>query len=122
MSARRWLAIAAANGFIGVAAGAFAAHALKQSLSSDLLEVFKTGAQYQLIHALALGLAALTPENKPIRLARWLFLGGIVLFSGSLYALALSGMHKLGIITPFGGVAFLAGWAMLAAGALKRGE
>jgi uncharacterized membrane protein YgdD (TMEM256/DUF423 family) len=113
---RLWLAIAAVNGALAVAAGAFGAHGLKAILSPDMLTVFETGARYHMVHALAMGLAALAG-------ARWasgLFLGGIALFSGSLYLLALSGAAWLGMLTPLGGVFFLAGWICLALCALRR--
>lgn len=117
LSGRRWLSLAALNGAIAVAAGAFAAHGLKAALPAELLEVFKTGAQYHLAHALAMGLAAFAGT----RLAAWLFLSGIILFSGSLYALALTHIPQLGIITPFGGVSFIAGWLALAWAGWKQG-
>lgn len=112
-----WLVLAAINGLLGVAAGAFAAHALKERLSPEYLAIFQTGAQYQMYHALALlGIAALLrqdPRAKWVACAAWSFLVGIILFSGSLYALSISGVRALGAITPFGGVAFLIGWALL---------
>lgn len=123
MPLNRWLTIAAVNGALAVIAGAFAAHALKSSLPADMVEVFKTGAQYELAHALALGLVAFAipyDTTGRTKLAGWLFLIGIILFSGSLYALALTGARLLGIITPFGGVAFIAGWLALAAAGLQR--
>jgi uncharacterized membrane protein YgdD (TMEM256/DUF423 family) len=113
---RLWLAVAAVNGALAVAAGAFGAHGLETRLTPDMLAVFETGARYHMYHALAIGLAAIAG-------ARWaagLFLGGIVLFSGSLYLLALSGMSALGMITPLGGVLFLGGWICLAVSALRR--
>lgn len=108
--------LAALFGFSGVALGAFAAHGLKGRLSVEYLAVFHTGVQYQLVHALALLAVALLGAQLPGRLlaaAGSLFALGILLFSGSLYLLALSGIGKLGIITPFGGLAFLAGWLCL---------
>ncbi len=120
---RPWLSLGAASAFLAVAAGAFAAHALKQRLAPEMLEVFETGARYQMYHALALVLVGLFVAQRPGPLgsaAGWLFIAGTVLFSFSLYALALTGVRKLGIITPFGGVAFLAGWAVFAIAALKR--
>ena len=110
--------LGAVFGFLGVAAGAFGAHALRGRLSPEFLQVFETGARYQLIHALALVLVALVAERRPGRLAAaagWLFTAGIVLFSGSLYALALTGTRAWGAVTPLGGLCFLAGWALLAA-------
>jgi uncharacterized membrane protein YgdD (TMEM256/DUF423 family) len=113
-----FLTVAALNGFIAVALGAFAAHGLKASLSADMLNTFQTGVQYHMYHALALfGVGVLTlqfPFNGLLRTSGFLFLAGIFLFSGSLYALSLSGIRWLGAITPIGGVMFLAGWAVLA--------
>ena len=119
---RTWLTIAAINGALAVLWGAFAAHGLKARLAPDMLGVFDTGARYHLMHALAMGLAALSargPAARPAQLAASLFLAGIVLFSGSLYLLALTGAPAFGFITPFGGVAFVAGWILLGAAALK---
>jgi uncharacterized membrane protein YgdD (TMEM256/DUF423 family) len=114
--ARLWLLLSAFAGFSGVALGAFAAHGLKSRLSAEYLAVFQTGTHYQLIHALALfgvGLLALHAPGRLVNLAGGLFALGILLFSGSLYALTLSGIGKLGIVTPFGGLAFLGGWLCL---------
>ena len=116
--------IAALSAFIAVAAGAFGAHALKERLSPDLLAAFETGARYQMYHALALFVAAwMVTQDEPciwaVR-AGWCFVAGTVLFSGSLYALALTGMRGLGAITPLGGVGFLAGWICLALAARPR--
>ena len=116
---RIWLFIAAANGFIAVAAGAFAAHGLQGRLDAHALTIFETGARYQMYHALATGLAAIVPRNPATRLACMLFLAGIILFSGSLYLLAATGTRIWGFVTPFGGVAFLAGWAALAWSAMR---
>jgi uncharacterized membrane protein YgdD (TMEM256/DUF423 family) len=113
---RLFVVLGAASAFVGVAAGAFGAHALKARLSPELLAVFETGARYQLIHALALlavGWACQRWPGTPVRSAGWCFVAGTLLFSGSLYALALTGVRGLGAVTPFGGVAFLAGWALL---------
>jgi len=112
---RRWLGIAAINGALAVMAGAFAAHGLKVRLSAASLAVFETGARYQMYHALAMALAALVPERR----ASVAFMGGIVLFSGSLYLLALTGIPILGVVTPIGGLCFIAGWALLAWRAFK---
>ena len=109
--------------FLGVLAGAFGAHALRGRLAPDMLQVFETGARYQLVHALALVLVGLAIERRPGRalsVAGGLFAAGIVLFSGSLYALALSGARVLGAITPLGGLCFLAGWLALASAFLRR--
>jgi len=111
------------NGFLAVALGAFGAHALKSRISPELLEVFHTGGQYHMTHALALvavGIAARwVPESLFLKTAGWSFMAGIVLFSGSLYLLGLTGNRWLGMVTPFGGLAFLAGWLSFAIAALK---
>ena len=104
--------------FVGVALGAFGAHALRARLSPDHLAVFETGVRYQLLHALALLIVGVLIERRPARLttaAGWCFAVGIVLFSGSLYALTLTGTTAFGMVTPVGGLFFLAGWACLAA-------
>ena len=113
---RSFLMLAAFFGFTGVALGAFAAHGLKSRLSAEYLTIFQTGVTYQLVHALALFGVALLAAHIPGRLVSWAgisFTVGILLFSGSLYALTLTGISKLGIITPFGGLAFLLGWFFL---------
>jgi uncharacterized membrane protein YgdD (TMEM256/DUF423 family) len=98
-----------------VALGAFAAHALRGRLGTDALATFEIGARYQMYHALALLAVALARPRWPAAgVAGWLFVLGIVLFSGSLYGLALGGPRWLGAVTPAGGLAFLAGWAVLA--------
>jgi uncharacterized membrane protein YgdD (TMEM256/DUF423 family) len=100
--------------------GAFGTHGLKDRLAPDMLEVWRTGVQYHLIHALAAVIAGVllrSTGTKLVRVAGWLFIAGTVLFSGSLYALAVSGVRILGAITPFGGVCYLAGWVCLAVGA-----
>ncbi|ROL92607.1 DUF423 domain-containing protein [Pseudomonas chlororaphis] len=113
---RGFLMLAAFFGFTGVALGAFAAHGLKNRLSAEYLAIFHTGVTYQLVHALALLSVALLATQIPGRLVAWAgasFAIGILLFSGSLYLLTLTGFSKLGIVTPFGGLAFLAGWLCL---------
>ncbi|WP_407293228.1 DUF423 domain-containing protein [Stutzerimonas zhaodongensis] len=117
---RSFLLLAGFFGLTGVALGAFAAHGLKSRLGADYLAVFQTGVQYQLIHTLALFGVALLALHAPSRLlaaAGGLFTLGILLFSGSLYLLTLAGVGKLGIITPIGGTAFLAGWICVMAAA-----
>jgi uncharacterized membrane protein YgdD (TMEM256/DUF423 family) len=115
-----WIALGALNAAIAVAAGAFAAHGLRDRLATRALEVFETGARYQMYHAIALVLAGIIASvagaggARGAQLAGWLFQVGIVLFSGSLYALALTDVRALGAVTPFGGLAFLAGWLWLA--------
>jgi len=119
---KTWLFLGALCGALAVLLGAFAAHGLSARIPVHALQTFETGARYQMYHALAMGLAALAMRGdaRPrARLAAIAFLAGIVLFSGSLYLLALTGITALGMITPLGGLAFLAGWGLLAAAALK---
>jgi len=118
---RTFILIAALAGFLGVALGAFGAHGLRARLSPEMLAVFETGVRYHLVHAVALlALAGLMNRLNGwlVTTAGWLFVAGIVLFSGSLYLLALTGVTILGAITPLGGLAFLAGWACLAFAAI----
>ena len=120
---RTFFALGSASGLVAVAAGAFGAHGLKARLSPDLLAVFETGARYQMYHALALlgaGWAAARWPGQAAAWAGWLFVLGTLVFSGSLYALALTGARWLGAVTPLGGLAFIAGWVMLAWGAWAR--
>jgi uncharacterized membrane protein YgdD (TMEM256/DUF423 family) len=118
---RTFLLMAALAGLTGVALGAFGAHGLRDRLSPELLAVFETAVRYQMYHALAIfgvGLLAAPMGGPLVRAAAWLFAAGIILFSGSLYALALTGSTRLGAITPIGGLAFLAGWACLIVAAI----
>ncbi|HEX2685252.1 MAG TPA: DUF423 domain-containing protein [Kofleriaceae bacterium] len=111
-----WIALGALNAAIAVGAGAFAAHGLRDRLEARALEIFETGARYQMYHAVAIILAGMLVTlgaNRGAHTAGWLFQAGIVLFSGSLYALALTGLRGLGAITPLGGIAFMAGWLWL---------
>ena len=112
----------AVSAFVSVAAGAFGAHALRARLAPDLLAAFETGARYQMYHALALLVVAWAAGRWPGPLVAWsggLFLAGTLLFSGSLYALALTGARWLGAVTPLGGLCFLAGWLSLALAARR---
>jgi uncharacterized membrane protein YgdD (TMEM256/DUF423 family) len=114
---RTFAALGAMLAGLAVAAGAFGAHGLRDRLAPDMLAVFETAARYQMYHALALIAVAWVTVRWPdgsASLAGWLFVAGIVVFSGSLYVLALSGVRWLGAITPLGGVCFLVGWAVLA--------
>ena len=119
---RTFLLIGAVLGFLGVAFGAFGAHGLRARLSPEMLAVFETGVRYQMYHTLALLIVAAAIGHignaRLLVAAGWLFFFGILLFSGSLYALALTGATTLGAITPIGGVAFLAGWACLIVAAI----
>jgi len=118
-SAKLFLVLGAAAALAGVLLGAFGAHALKDRLGPEALAWWRTGVEYHFYHALGLlvlGLAALRiPESALLKWAGWSMAAGIVLFSGSLYLLALSGARWLGAVTPFGGAAFLAAWALFAA-------
>ena len=119
-----FMLIAALAGFLGVGFGAFGAHGLRGRLSSEMLAVFETAVRYQMYHALALLLTAAAigriGDARLLVIGGWFFVAGIVLFSGSLYALALTGIPMLGAVTPFGGLAFLIGWACLAVCAATR--
>jgi uncharacterized membrane protein YgdD (TMEM256/DUF423 family) len=123
MTARLALVLGAVAMAIAVALGAFGAHALKARLSADTLDIWRTGVTYHAWHALALiavGLLLLhVPDNAPLRFAAWLFVAGIVLFAGSLYALALGGPRGFAVATPFGGLAFIAAWIVFAIAAAK---
>jgi uncharacterized membrane protein YgdD (TMEM256/DUF423 family) len=119
-----FLLVGSLLGFLGVAAGAFGAHGLRSRLSTDMLAVFETAVRYQMYHVFALLIVAAAigrlGDARLLSLAGWFFVAGIFLFSGSLYALALSGVTILGAITPLGGLAFLVGWACLAIFAAAR--
>src|SRR5690606_9425218 len=121
--AKIYLFIAALSGFVAVGLGAFGAHGLKQRLGPDLLAVYQTGVQYQFVHTVALLVVAALilhwPSSTQLRWSAALFCVGMLIFSGSLYVLSLTGIRWLGAITPIGGVAFLAGWLALAWAALK---
>ncbi|WP_044291039.1 DUF423 domain-containing protein [Rivularia sp. PCC 7116] len=119
-----FMSLAAVFGGLSVAAGAFASHALKEKLSERALEIFEVGARYQMYHALALLLVAILlsqSQSPPASLivSGWLFIIGIFIFSGSLYALSLSDIKILGAITPLGGAAFMAAWGALAIAAFS---
>jgi uncharacterized membrane protein YgdD (TMEM256/DUF423 family) len=114
---RLFFGLGALLGALGVTAGAFGAHTLRSRIGPEMLAVFETGVRYQLIHALALlgvGWAATRWSSPAVPVAGWLFVTGILLFSGSLYVLALGGFRGLGLVTPIGGGAFIAGWFALA--------
>ncbi len=116
---RFWLMLSAVSGFVAVTAGAFGAHALASRVSETDLAAFQTGVQYHLVHTLALGLVAVAMTQSEhivehrLAIAGWAFFVGIILFSGSLYFLGLTGSRSLVLITPIGGLAFLVGWAAL---------
>lgn len=119
---RLFLALGGLNALIAVGCGAFAAHGLRSRVGPEMVAVFETGARYQMYHGLGLVLVGLLALHRPSGLlaaAGWLHLAGILIFSGSLYALVLSGVRGLGAITPVGGVAFLVGWALFVVAALR---
>jgi uncharacterized membrane protein YgdD (TMEM256/DUF423 family) len=122
---RPFFVVGAVFGALGVAAGAFGAHALKARLAPEMLAVFETGVRYQLVHALgllAVSWAGTRWASAFIHAAGWMFAVGILLFSGSLYVMCLTGARALGAITPIGGAAFIAGWLLLAWGAWRGDE
>lgn len=116
-------ALGSINALIAVMLGAFGAHALKNRLSSDMLEIFQTGVQYHFYHALgllAVGIIAYhLPDSGMLKWSGWLMLTGIIIFSGSLYILSTTGITWLGAITPIGGTAFIAAWVLLTIAVLK---
>lgn len=115
--AKTFAALAGISGFIAVALGAFGAHGLRDRLAPDMLAIFEVGVRYQMYHALALLGVALLLDRWPsgtLQGSGWCFVAGTLIFSGSLYVLTLTGTRWLGAVTPLGGVAFLAGWALLA--------
>lgn len=121
---RRFFVLGALYGFLGVALGAFGAHALKSTLSADAMAIYRTAVEYHLVHALALLFAASRIAGRKATLsaevAAWGFAAGTLLFSGSLYVLAVSGLRFFGAITPLGGVSFLVGWGALAYDGWRR--
>jgi len=119
---RLWIGMGSTFALLSVAAGAFGAHALRGHLSADALSIFETAARYQMYHALALLLVGALAGKGDVGLtaaAGWLFAGGVLLFSGSLYLLAVTDVKWLGAITPLGGLCFLAGWAALLIDAVR---
>lgn len=121
-STRLFAGLGALLALVGVALGAFGAHGLRATLAPEDLATFETGVRYQMYHALALLAVAWAAGRWPgsaVVLAGWLFVAGIVVFSGSLYTLVLTGHRWLGAVTPLGGLAFLVGWGLLAWAALR---
>ncbi len=116
-----WSVLGAVNALVSVACGAFGAHGLRNRLSERMLQNWETGARYQMYHALGLIAVAWLSTLKPAEAnaAGWSMLVGIALFSGSLYVMALTGITKLGMVTPLGGLGFLAGWALFAYAAAR---
>ena len=121
----RWLSISAFFGFLGVAMGAFGAHGLKNTLTPDLLVIFETGSRYCLIHAVVLLAVSILHQIQPSSLtnkAGWFFSIGILIFSGTLWTLAITNTRWLGAITPVGGLCLLVGWSLLLWAGIKRKE
>jgi uncharacterized membrane protein YgdD (TMEM256/DUF423 family) len=121
--AARFAVLGSLSALVAVLAGSFGAHALRSRLIEAYLQAFETGARYQFLHALGLLAVAWALDrtrHPAVARAGWLFVAGTVLFSGSLYALALSGISRFGMITPLGGLCFLAGWLFLAFGMSRR--
>ncbi len=112
-----WFRLASLVLFTGVALGAFGAHALREKLVPEAKQIYQTGILYQLIHGIALFVVSfmvtMGPPGSPVQLAGFAFLAGVLLFSGSLYLLAVTGVKRWGMVTPVGGLAFLAGWVLL---------
>jgi uncharacterized membrane protein YgdD (TMEM256/DUF423 family) len=123
---RRWISIGAFSAALSVALGAFGAHGLKEYLAPESLRTFETAVQYQFYHSLGLiFVGVIVPAAKPpstLVPVGWLMLAGILLFSGSLYLLSLTGIRGIGIVTPFGGVAFIVAWLLLAFGILRQSK
>jgi uncharacterized membrane protein YgdD (TMEM256/DUF423 family) len=121
-TAKLFLSLGSISGALAVMIGAFGAHGLKEKLSAEMLAIYKTGVEYHFYHTLALlavGLVALHVESKLLTASGWAMVAGIVIFSGSLYALSISGVKVLGAITPIGGLCFIAGWVLLAMAVVK---
>jgi uncharacterized membrane protein YgdD (TMEM256/DUF423 family) len=122
---RKFIMMGAGLMALGVMLGAFGAHALKERLEPSMLQIYHTGVEYQFYHAigvLIVGVLFRTYPSVGLKWAGWLFIAGIVLFSGSLYLLALTGINELGMITPIGGVSFIAGWMTMALSLVKRNQ
>lgn len=117
-----FIVLGAVNAFLCVVLGAFGAHGLKKKLSAEMMDIFQTGVQYHMYHALGLiliGILAQWMAPSTLNWAGWSMLVGIFLFSGSLYVLSISGIKWLGAITPLGGLAFLIGWLMIVIAAIR---
>ena len=118
-TSRKFFVIASLFGLTGVAFGAFGAHALKSTISSEMLSIFETGVRYQMYNAFGLFVVSWSlqaRESRTFEIAGWLFIAGVILFSGSLYILAVSGIRTFGMVTPLGGLSLLAGWLLLVLG------
>lgn len=122
MSWTHWIAIGSIMAGLSVVMGAFGAHGLRERLAPEMLQIYEIGARYQMYHALAVlavGLVQIKIDHPMLSVAGWCFVVGTVIFSGTLYALSLTGIRILGMITPIGGAIFILGWAAMAYSALK---
>lgn len=120
--ARIFLSIGSISGVLAVMLGAFGAHGLKEKLSAEMMSIFKTGVEYHFYHTLvllAVGIIAMHVPARSLAASGWAFTAGILIFSGSLYVLSMSGIKWLGAITPIGGLCFIAGWVLLAVAVIK---
>jgi len=120
-----FIGLGAVSAFIAVSAGAFGAHGLKQALDADMMAVYRTAVDYQMYHSIGLLVIGVLDKISPRRfhgIAAWTMLAGILVFSGSLYILSIGGIRWLGMVTPVGGLAFLAAWLVLAVGYLAGGR
>ena len=119
-----WFGVAAVFAFLSVALGAFGAHVLSETISSGAMITYQKGTKYMMFHSIALFICSfgisLLPEEKLLHKAAFLFLGGIIIFSGSLFIIAITGIRSLGLLTPFGGILQLSGWVLLAIIGFKR--
>ena len=123
-TAKLFLSLGSISGALAVMIGAFGAHGLKDKLSEEMLAIYKTGVEYHFYHTFALlviGLVAMHVKSPLLTASGWSMAAGIVIFSGSLYALSISGVRVLGAITPIGGLCFIAGWVLLVAAIIKAG-
>lgn len=123
ITSRYFIALGAISAFLSVGLGAFGAHAIKQTIAAELLAIYQTAVDYQFFHSLGLILIGLVYQQLPTKLiksAGWLIVFGIIVFSGSLYILSLTGIRWLGAITPIGGTAFILAWFLLAIGSFKK--
>jgi uncharacterized membrane protein YgdD (TMEM256/DUF423 family) len=121
----KWMIVLGSlNAFLSVALGAFGAHGLKSKLATDMMAIYETGVQYHMVHSLGLLLIGIllrtAPQSNLLNWSGLLLLAGIVIFSGSLYALSITGIRGFGAITPIGGLSFLLGWVLLAVAAIKH--
>lgn len=125
-AARRFLIVGAANAALVVILGAFGAHGLRLRLTPEMMAIYQTGVQYHVFHSLGLLAVGLTltqfPKSMLLKSSGWLMLAGIVIFSGSLYVLSTTGWKWLGLVTPLGGVSFLAAWALFAVALVKHAQ